>query len=73
MSTPSPTGERQEHLDAIISFAGAGQERRLFRFLDILSVKLATGEVSEECRSQLNTQLTFLKKEKRPHFKKFRR
>ena len=30
-SVPRPTGERQEHLDAIVSFAGAGQRRRLFR------------------------------------------
>ena len=33
MSAPGPTGERQEHLDAIVSFAGAGQRRRLFRVL----------------------------------------
>ena len=32
MSAPGPTGERQEHLDAAISFAGAEQRRRLFRF-----------------------------------------
>ena len=28
--TPGPTGERQEHPDAIISFAGFGQRSRLF-------------------------------------------
>ena len=33
------TGERQEHLDAIVSFAGTGQRRRLFRSLDILTIK----------------------------------
>ena len=33
MSAPGPTGERREHLDAIVSFAGAGQRRRLFRVL----------------------------------------
>ena len=37
MSAPGSTGERQEHLDAVISFAGAGQRRRLFRGLDIHS------------------------------------
>ena len=62
MSTPGPTGERQEHLDAIIYFAGAGQRRRLFRGLDILTIKLATGDLPEECL--LNTQLMFLKNEK---------
>ena len=33
VSAPGPTGNRQEHLDAIVSFAGAGQRRR---GLDIL-------------------------------------
>ena len=51
MSGPGPTGERQEHLDAIVSFAGAGQ---------------ATGDFPEECRFLLDTQLMFLKKEKDP-------
>ena len=51
MSGPGPTGERQEHLDAIVSFAGARQ---------------ATGDFPEECRFLLNTQLMFLKKEKDP-------
>ena len=37
MNAPGPIGERQEHLDAIISFAGVGQRRRLFRGLDILT------------------------------------
>ena len=44
MSAPGPTGERQKHLDAIISFTGAGQKRRLLWGLDILTVKWATGE-----------------------------
>ena len=39
MSAPGPTGERQEHLDAVVSFAGAGQKRRLFRGLDIIKLK----------------------------------
>ena len=64
LSAPGPTGERQEHLDAIVSFAGAGQRRRLFRGLEILTIKWATGDLREECRFLLNTQLMFLKKEK---------
>ena len=39
MSALGPRGDRQEHLDAVISFAGAGQRRRLFRGLDILTIK----------------------------------
>ena len=71
MSAPGPTGERQEHLDATVSFAGVGQRRRLFRGLDILTVKWATGDVPEEGRFLLNTQPTFLKKEKDPTSKQF--
>ena len=49
----APTGERQEHLDAIVSFAGAGQE------LDIITIKWTTGDLLEEGRFLLNTQLMF--------------
>ena len=71
MSAPGPTGERQEHLDAIISFAGAGQRRRLFRGRDVLLIKWAIGDLPEGCRF-LNTQLMFLKKkEKDPTSKLF--
>ena len=67
MSAPSPTGERQEHLDAIIYFAGAGQRR-----LDIFTMKWAIGDLPEECRFLFNTQLMFLKKkEKDPTTKQF--
>ena len=55
-----------EHLDAVVSFAGAGQRRRQFRGLGILTIKWATGDLQEECRFLLNTQLMFLKKEKDP-------
>ena len=55
-SLPGPTDERQEHLDAIASFAGAGQRRRLFRGLHTLTIKWATGDLPEECRFLLNTQ-----------------
>ena len=67
MGAPGATGEGQEHLDAIISFAGAGQRRRLFRDLDILAIKWAIGDLPEECRFLLNTQLIFLKKERGPN------
>ena len=46
MSAPGPAGERQEHMDATVAFAGAGQRRRLFRGLDILTMKWATGELA---------------------------
>ena len=39
VGAPGPTGERQEHLDAVVAFAGAGQKRRLFRILHIFTVK----------------------------------
>ena len=71
MSVLVPTGERQEHLDAVVSFAAAGQRRRLFRVLDILTVKWATGDLPEECHFLLNTQLMCLKKEKDPTSKQF--
>ena len=48
MSAPGPSGERQEHLDAIIAFAGAGLRRRRFRVQDTLTVKWATGDLPEE-------------------------
>ena len=40
----------QNGTDAIIPFAGAGQRRRLFRILDILTVLWVTGDIPEECR-----------------------
>ena len=61
MSALGHTGERQEHLDAIVSFAG----------IDILTIKWATGHLPEECRFLLNTQLIFLTKEKDPTSMKF--
>ena len=70
-SAPGPTGERQEHLDAIVAFAGAGQRRRLFRGRDILTIKWAIGDLPKQCRFFFNTQLMFLKKEKDPTTKLF--
>ena len=66
VSASRPPGEPQDHLDAIVSFAGAGQRRRLFRGLDVLTIKWATGDLPEECRFLLSTQMMFLKKEKGP-------
>ena len=57
MCARGSTGELQEHLDAVVSFAGAGQRRRMFRELDILTIKWATGDLAEECCFLLNTQL----------------
>ena len=62
MSAPGPTGERQEYLNAITSFPGAEQKRKLFRILDILTANWATGDIPEICRLLLNT----LKKENDP-------
>ena len=46
MSAPGPTGERQEHLDAIISFAGElGRGGVCFGDSTILTIKWATGDL----------------------------
>ena len=58
--------ESVAQLHTIVSFAGGGQRRRLFRGLVILTIKWATGDLLEECRFLLHTQLMFLKKEKDP-------
>ena len=39
--------------------------RRMFRGLDILTIKWATGDLPEECRVLLNTQLMCLLKKKK--------
>ena len=46
-------------------------EETLVSGLDILTIKWATGDLLEECRFLLNTQLVFLKKEKDPRSKQF--
>ena len=43
----------------------------MFRGLDVLAIKWATGDLPEECRFLLNTQLMLLKKEKDPTSKQF--
>ena len=64
MSAPGPTGDRQEHLDAVVDNAGAGQRRRLFRAIDELTVKSAIGDIPDCCRWLLNTQSLFLRKDR---------
>jgi len=71
LSAPGPTGDRQEHLDAIIDFAGAAHRRRLFRTLDKLTVRWAIGDLPVCCRWLLNTQAIFLKKDREPQCKHF--
>ena len=74
MSTLGPTGDRQEHLDAITSIAGVGQRRRLFRGgLDLLTIKWAIGGRPEECSFLLKTQLLFLKTRHGPNLEAVRR
>ena len=50
MGALGPSGERQEHVDAGVAFVGARQRRRMFRVLCIITVKQASGNLSEECR-----------------------
>ena len=71
MRAPGPTGQRQEPMDSVISFVGAGQGKRLFRGLDIVTIKWAIGDPPEECQFLFNTQLMFLKTEKDPTTKLF--
>ena len=59
MSALGPICERQEHLDAVVSFAGCDQRRRLFRGFDILTIKWANGRLAGRVPM-------FLKKEKGP-------
>ena len=47
MSAPRPSGERQEHLGAIVAFACSGQRRRLFRILDIWVAYLLNSRAAE--------------------------
>ena len=64
MSAPGPSGDRQEHLDSIVDFAGAGQRRKLFRALDQLTVRWAIDDLPDCCRWLLNTQVFFLRKDR---------
>ena len=47
LSAPGQSGDRQEHLDAVVDFWGAGQRRRLFRALDQLTIRWAIGDLPD--------------------------
>ena len=66
-----PSGERQEHIDDIVKFAGVCHRRRLFRAIDNLTVRWGIGCLPEECRWLLNTQAMFLRKTREPQCKQF--
>ena len=53
---PGPTGERQEHLDAIASSAGDGQKRRLFRGLGVLTIKCVGRETCRKSAASSSTR-----------------
>ena len=50
MCAAGPSGERQEHLDDIVKFAGVSQRRRLFKAIDDLTIKWAIGSLPDQCR-----------------------
>ena len=56
MSAFGFAGVRQEHLDAVVAFAGAWQRKRMCGVLDALTVVWATGDLPEECRFLRNPQ-----------------
>ena len=45
---PRTTGEKQEHLDAVVAFASAGQRMRMFRVLGILHVSVEYRAISQK-------------------------
>ena len=57
-SALGPTGERQEHLDARVSFAGASQKRRLFRGFDIFMIKWATAHSDARVLAEIRLAAT---------------
>ena len=73
MSVLGPTGERQEHVDAVVAFACDGQRTRMFRVLDVLTVKWATGDLPEECRFPSQHAVGVLEEGKKAHNKYVRR
>ena len=70
-SAAGPTGDRQEHLDAMMRASSATQRRRLTRALDELAVRWATNQLPASCRWMLNTLVVFLRKSKTPTCKAF--
>ena len=66
-----PSGERQEHIDDIVKFAGISVRKRLFCALDKLTIQWSRGGLPDTCRWLLNTQALFLIKQCEPECKQF--
>ena len=62
LTAPGPTGERAEHLQQCLRTRHLGARRRLFRALDLLTVRAARGMLPMEARWILNTKLIFMEK-----------
>eukprot|EP00973_Karenia_brevis_P018717 2566677-Karenia_brevis.AAC.1 len=62
LSAPGPSGERAEHLEACLRCRHFGARRRIYRALDVLTVRTARGVLPRGVRWLLNTQLTYLQK-----------
>ena len=71
VSAPSPTSERQKHLDAIISFAGAGQRRRLSEDLTFSQLSGRQAICRKNADSFLTRSSCSWQKEKDPTSKQF--
>ncbi len=70
-AAPGPTGDRQEQLDDILRSCGASHRRKLRRALDELTVRWAINDLPPTCRWLLNTQGSFLQKQREPTSKEF--
>ena len=70
-SAAGPTGDRQEHLEAMQRASSPAQRRRLNRVLDELAVRWATNLLPASCRWLLNTLAVFLRKSRAPTSKVF--
>ena len=64
LTSPGPSGERQEHLTAILDEGRPRTRRRMRRVLADLGFRWAVGALPRECRWLLDTQAMFLKKTK---------
>ena len=71
MSALEPTGERQEHLGRNRLHRRSRPEEALVAGTRHSHNKWPTGDLQEECRFFLDTQLMFLKQEKGPTSKQF--
>ena len=70
-SAAGPTGDRQEHLEAMQRASSPAQRRRLNRALDELAVRWAINMLPASCRWLLNTLVVFLRKSRTPTSKAF--